>query len=754
MGDRFGSVSINGQPYRIDLQTYRARDVTDFAPRATTPGGGIIFSELNLYQPLNQTDWRHGFGFYWHTDASGYGAGYHLDTRHAGVAMPFTCPFPLSTTAPIDITNMLYTLDSDGKDFIFGYGPGGCNAINELSVDTGAVPRQLTGSPVNMMWTNGSYIFMCEQSTRLKCMKVSNLIVGKATAATNNTLVDTTKTWTDDQFNGWSIVILSGTAAGYARTISDTVGSTKTITISENWTVNPDTTSYYVIYKWVDAGVDANAKDYSWMIAHDGYVYAGVRNTNQVYFDSTEDLSDLHGTLASDPDGIEVGIVGRSVLRACSYNGDLYFARVDGLYKMDKDRSAARKVLDYSDQIHPYNFLTMIVFNGNLIFPIGNQLYQWNGVRVTPITPPRLGEVFPYTQYSKFRYLTVYGNFMFAIAKRYTSSTDNADDLLAFDGVGWHKLWEYSTTLTNDYPIRACSLIILREGTAATRGTGMWLIHQTTSSDSDTRRALITSLNMNDEFPYSSFSTTEDSILYSSRFDAGFRRIVKSTPSILIEASNLQDFPGTGEAAPSKYIQVYYRTNSSGTSAADATSWLPWGGQDGYTNRIKYNGITEMIDPLGQLRSSTIEYYWLELKFVFKSEAASCPILEGLTIRLIMRPDTDYGFSFNVYASETVEYGVGRTDDRTAKKIIDDLRITRDSKAPIMYIDPFEVKHWSYITSVTELAIESHPEDMGPDPNIEHVIQINLVDAGLETSWPPHAFEDELRRRGGEIFYA
>lgn len=52
---------------------------------------------------------------------------------------------------------------------------------------------------------------------------------------------------TDDIYNGLTIIILSGTGAGQERTVSDYLGSTRTATVSANWTVNPNNTSVYEI---------------------------------------------------------------------------------------------------------------------------------------------------------------------------------------------------------------------------------------------------------------------------------------------------------------------------------------------------------------------------------------------------------------------------------------------------------------------------------------------------------------------------
>lgn len=70
---------------------------------------------------------------------------------------------------------------------------------------------------------------------------------GLASGGGNNYLDDAAngKSWSADQFNGAYIWIYGGTGAGQVREISDTT-STR-ITVSVNWTTNPDATSYYTI---------------------------------------------------------------------------------------------------------------------------------------------------------------------------------------------------------------------------------------------------------------------------------------------------------------------------------------------------------------------------------------------------------------------------------------------------------------------------------------------------------------------------
>src|SRR5258708_10143555 len=86
-----GDVAINGLYYRINLLSYKKNDIVDFSPRAATPGGSILQSQLGLYQPLYQSDFRHGLGHLWYDDASAYmRTEGNLDTRHHGMVLLYS----------------------------------------------------------------------------------------------------------------------------------------------------------------------------------------------------------------------------------------------------------------------------------------------------------------------------------------------------------------------------------------------------------------------------------------------------------------------------------------------------------------------------------------------------------------------------------------------------------------------------------------------------------------------------------------
>lgn len=68
---------------------------------------------------------------------------------------------------------------------------------------------------------------------------------GTTTSGGVNTLTNSTKNWTVNQWTNYQIRISSGTGAGQIRTIAS--NTTTTITVSTNWAIQPDSTSNYSI---------------------------------------------------------------------------------------------------------------------------------------------------------------------------------------------------------------------------------------------------------------------------------------------------------------------------------------------------------------------------------------------------------------------------------------------------------------------------------------------------------------------------
>jgi hypothetical protein len=594
-----GDITLGGKPYRIDFDSWRGKDVIDFAPRATVPGGAAVLSDLGMFQPLLQTDWRHGFGFHWYSDAMGYmSTTGNIDTRQDGLVMLYTQAVESDTNNATKLGLVTF------NDAVYTWGSGGLRKFDGTNWSD-----VYTAAAVNYAMAAGAYLFFAPNGGRIKKM--------------------------------------------------DTAG---TIT---------------------DAGLDANASDYRWLILHNGYIYAGKDGTNAIHFDNDVALGSLQGN-SSDTNRIVVGVGDNPTLGAIVYNGNLYVRKADGVWLIGEDR-IARRMLDFAAEESPFNLRSWAVINGYLVIPLRDRILQWNGARVSDITPHKITDTFPYVTYGAFHHFVAVGDYLYILAR--TNDSPSKIDLLAFDGVGWHKLLTVDDNnggLNGFMGYEAVNNRLWYHRTAGATNTTYYIQFQDRSS-----------------FPYANFPTSGTHSLISSRIDVGFRRVQKSMDKLFVEARNVSS---------TVYLKVYY--------SLDGGDWVHW-------RDVKENGIIELKNPGG---SHTREWNYMQLRFDFVTgSTAQTPILEGYSLSFIMRPDTRKGYNFNVYAITEYEHG-SYQDDRTAQEIMDDLYAMRNSKSPVELIDIFGRSHVGYVTAIQEQPVYRVIEGDDETVDIEVLYNVNFVE--------------------------
>ena len=453
---------------------------------------------------------------------------------------------------------------------------------------------------------------------------------------------------------------------------------------------------------WTAGGGGDSSIDYNWLTHHDGFAYVGKdadgsgAGGNEVYYDDAIDLAGMYGDPTDDPSVIYVGVDGFETKGGVPFQGKLYFPRADGLYELLADKTGARKALDFSDVTSEDNFRSWCIFNNALYFPIRDVLYRWNGTSLAVVTPARLTDTFPYETYGHFDNFVVIGRFLYMAAQT-NNATTVEHDLLAYDGTAWHKL----DKIVENGAVYAMYYDPLNDR--------LW------RSYSDSDAIFFTDyipFQAGSEFPYAAFPTSGTHSILSSRLHMGYRLVKKSTPSLLIEGSNLSS---------TVYLKVFY--------SIDGGTWTAWGGEDGVTNVVNTDGVTELENPLG-VSPSTLEYYYIQIKVNFiTSSATSTPVLEGLTVRFLLRPDVSYGYSMTVIAGRGYEIGDAvEGEERTAWDIIQELREARDSKSPLEFVDPYGERHSVYISAINDNAVIEHTDEGGTEPDIEARVAVNLIE--------------------------
>jgi hypothetical protein len=803
MSEQFGDVKINGKWYKIETPSYQARDVTDFSPRASTPGGSVVHSELTLYQPQLQTDWKHGFGFNWFEDASGYMKTVgNIDTRHDGIAMMFTnktssdtdnynkegfCVWENNVYAwgthglrKYDSATDTWSQAQDVADTDEGsvviqpasadamilsnaattkYGSNVGLYVGEAN-DAAQIARSLikfdlSNIPTNATITSAvlSLYMASEKSSNDRSIYAYRMLKDWQEASVTYNKYDATNDWgtaggfaaadceqTDigntalvaTETVGWKDITLTaaevqdwtdGTMANYGMMLKMATETSDQYRFhSSNYatdtTLHPKLTVTYTTPSLSSTGVvnyafpagdflfylpdgarirkiskegldsftgnDNTSIDFKHMLAHKGYYYVVKDNSTMVHRDSTNDLTDLEGTSA-DTDVIHVGVAGSYPVKMLQpYAGSLYAGKADGLWLID-DTLIATRIIDFSSEVSEDNFRSMAVHNGYLLFPIRDRVYQWNGARMSDVTPPRLTDTFPYTTYGRFDNFVSVGRFLYCTAR--TNETTYSEDLICFDGVAWHKLMTLVSNGTD-------SITAMNYDAYNNR---LWY-HLNATADV----SYYIQMQNTSEFPYGNYPTTGTHELYMSRWDMGYRWVQKTSPTLTIEASNL---------TADRYLKVYY--------SLDGADFVEW-------DSVTANGITRLTTPGG---NQAVEFYHMVIKIQFVTAiAAQSPILEGVTLRFLMRPITVDGWSFNIPLADGQMMNVG-SEGRSSKEMIQDLRDARDNTGAVEFTDIDGSEYYVHVTSFTRRMVEKNLWGGGASPDLEFIAAINLVRA-------------------------
>ena len=444
---------------------------------------------------------------------------------------------------------------------------------------------------------------------------------------------------------------------------------------------------------WTNAGLDGNTPTSMQVAAmHGGFVWFAEENNSFVHYDDTDDMSTLEGNGETDANVVVVGPGGLAIKNMISFANALYVARADGLWVVNQDDEfTARQVLNFSAEAHADNFRSMVVFQGALYFPIRHRIYRWTGSTIVDVTPQRLDDTFPFNQFSEYDNFISRGSYLYCTAQ--TDESPYTQSILAYDGVGWHRLMDPIVSHASD----EISMMALDPA-----NDYIWF-HLNKSSDA----TYFIPLREKSDFPKESFSTSshisgvDTHYWYSSIHDMGFRKVTKSLRSIEFETDNCDS---------NNTITVAYSLDGAAFTSDDLSS-------SGVINADTYTTLTF---------DDTKEFKNIQLRLDFTAEAAQSPVLKSLSMKYMMRPDTSSGYVFDVIAASDLEYG-GVVDSRTAAEIISDLLTVRASTAPVVFVNLVGETKNVYLASITESARSRESEN--PElPDVEHRVRISLVE--------------------------
>lgn len=680
LGYQWLQVSVGGVPYRweIDPEQYVERDILDFAPR--TGGGDVAYANLDLYQIWTQDSWHHGLGFVQSRDKFGFrtttGSAVNdglVDTRHIGMAMLFTDGIGEGYVSPSNSFGVVDGVDFKGATYAitgskYHNSPGFNTApygVYKRGSD-GVWSLSLSSDKCNFLFSNGQYLYVALSYDRMKKtidgitwtdagvggnppynyekIAVHNgFFYGAETDRVATTTLTGTPTFPGGQFyKGDSAEIVgSGTSFTTELLPGDYIGPSypgrydwrvEKITDNTHVTVTLQTSHTFLL---------PGTFKYAW---RDTLTYLAV------HFWSLTDASDAEGSGTADPDAILIGPGGYHCRGMVSFNGSLYVARDDGVWAIDETVTPpiARRVLDFANEASQDNFKVFIPWRGRLYFNVGNTLYAYTGTTLANVTPPTYDLGFPPSGFGGFEASTYRGSFLFVLANYGYPATGGC--VLAFDGTGWHKLYESEISLWALFYSADCDSLFV-------------------CSEMKLMRVRFQQLS---ELPYAYFPTSNNHYLNLSEIDAGFRRVTKSFAEIDIEATNL--------LSPNRYIGVEY--------SADNGAWQVLG--NAYAS-----GVTELqMNP-------TVEAKKLDVRLNFKTgDAAQSPVLRNVSVKYMVRPNVLYGHRLTVLGGDEVHMLDGRTLKASSEVQRAWLRAARNSKAPVVFITPFGETKTGYLSTL------------------------------------------------------
>jgi hypothetical protein len=145
--------------------------------------------------------------------------------------------------------------------------------------------------------------------------------------------------------------------------------------------------------------------------------------------------------------------------------------------------------------------------------------------------------------------------------------------------------------------------------------------------------------------------------------------------------------------------------------------------------------VTEVYFPGGQ---ASREFNFLTFRFDFvTNDAEQSPILEGYTMRFIMRPNVLWGLGFDILTATDLQNSVG-SDPRSQAEIRQSLFDLRNSKKPTTLVDPFGIVHYGYLTSVQGTVSYRIETDTEEYPDIEMRYMCNFAEL-------TNAYDDTIR---------
>lgn len=456
---------------------------------------------------------------------------------------------------------------------------------------------------------------------------------------------------------------------------------------------------------WTVLGAEEHANR---LCLHDNLWWRASQNdTDGVFVQGTLDHSDwvLAGTAGAK------GPVGDNRfpgLQLFSWKGQLYVAKIDGLYIVtyadtypaDGAKIQANRILSLESEINHDNFRAMAIWQEDLYFSLASGVAQFTAGNVFASVTPDAALL--EQERKRGRYVGFLPTLTYLYAF-YESDVGDWSQILSYSGA-WHSLMTMDRTgdlggalfadsgLYADLPrIWTSSMCALTSFVQPTWTSRRWTFAED-SLDSHVEFFDRASLHWFDEC---------EGRLYTSWIDGDLVNISKDWVDLDVVVDNID---------PTEYyIEVRYRFDES-------AAWALLG-------RADNEPVTKLSFPGGTVARK------IQLRFdFFTNETHNSPYLLGFALRYVARPDTTEISSVQVVISDELELHNNSIEPRTGAKLWEDLNKARDAKESVDYVDLFGRQIRVHISALS-LQLGVRKEENRSKTNDSYIAVVQLTEA-------------------------
>jgi len=435
----------------------------------------------------------------------------------------------------------------------------------------------------------------------------------------------------------------------------------------------------------LDTGTTDSDRDADAITLHDNLWWrASKDDDNGVFVQGTKNYKDWSTAGTAGP-RVKVGDSKYPVRAIFSWKGQLYVAKVDGLYIVtynntypaEGTQAQANMILNLQTEVHPNNFMSWTIWHDELFFALSTGIARFSASNVLSSVTPDSSLLHRQRDRGAFTAMASTLSYLYVF---YQSGMGDWSLVMAYNG-DWYSIATSDRTgdIARAMFVDASLVSVMPRIWSSSHCSIMSFMQPTWSS------RMWTFLDQNENHELRIFDKANGpwerkprGFLYSSWIDGGLINIPKQWADLSVLVSNV---------SPDVKISVNYRSDEEG-------EWQALGS-------ISEGSLGDFSFPHG---FSSIK---LQLRFDFYTERPTIsPLLHGYALRYIPRPDTKMTFQMQLTIADDLELHNGAIEMRSVVEQWRDLVKARNATGGIVFVDPDGTEDFVHIENLSRQLVE------------------------------------------------